>query len=54
MPLPLALIFPGTDRQRAEALNAVCDVFQSQGAQSMTRMKNGMDLEATLMRRGPR
>ena len=28
------------------------ELFQSQGAQSMTQMKNGMDLEATLMRRG--
>jgi phosphomannomutase len=43
--------FP-TDRQRGEALDAVRELFHSQGAQAMTRMKNGMDLEATLMRRG--
>ncbi len=41
-----------TDRQRGEALDAVQELFHSQGAQSMKRMKNGMDLEATLMRRG--
>jgi phosphomannomutase len=43
--------FPG-DRQRAEALQAVREHFESLGARSMTRMKNGMELEATLMRRG--
>ena len=41
-----------TDDQRGEALDAVQELFQSTGAQSMKRMKNGMDLEATLMRRG--
>jgi phosphomannomutase len=43
--------FPG-DRQRAEALLSVQEFFASQGASAMQRMKNGMDLEATLMRRG--
>ena len=37
---------------RAEALDAVREHFQGQGATSLGRMKNGMDLEATLMRRG--
>ncbi len=41
-----------TDAQRGEALDAVSELFRSQGADSMTRMKNGLDLEATLMRRG--
>jgi phosphomannomutase len=41
-----------TDQQRGHALDAVCSLFQSQGTSSMTQMKNGMDLEATLMRRG--
>lgn len=43
--------FP-SDAQRAEALQAVRERFQSQGFQSMDRMKNGMSLEATLLRRG--
>jgi phosphomannomutase len=43
--------FP-SDGQRAEALQAVREFFEAQGAQSMTQMNNGMDLEATLMRRG--
>jgi phosphomannomutase len=43
--------FP-SDQQRDEALEAVREHFESQGARSMTRMKNGMDLEATLMRKG--
>ena len=43
--------FP-TDEHRANALDAVQIHFESARAQSMTRMKNGMDLEATLMRRG--
>jgi phosphomannomutase len=43
--------FP-TDAARAEALQAVRERLESQGFQSMDRMKNGMDLEATLLRRG--
>ena len=43
--------FP-SDQQRDDALQAVREHFESQGARSMTRMKNGMELEATLMRRG--
>jgi phosphomannomutase len=43
--------FP-SDRQRADALRAVQEHFESQGALAVDRMKNGMDLEATLMRRG--
>jgi phosphomannomutase len=43
--------FP-SDRARAEALDAVRAHFEEQGARSLDRMKNGMDLEATLMRRG--
>ena len=43
--------FP-TDRQRSEALLAVREHFESLGASAMERMRNGMDLEATLMRRG--
>ena len=43
--------FP-TDAQRAGALQAVREHFERQGARSLVRMKNGMDLEATLMRRG--
>jgi phosphomannomutase len=42
----------GSDGQRAEALQAVRELFESHGAKSMTEMKNGMDLEATLIRRG--
>lgn len=41
-----------SDQQRAAALQAVQEYFQSQGAGVMQRMANGMDLEATLMRRG--
>lgn len=43
--------FP-SDRQRDESLQAVREHFESRGARSMTRMKNGMDLEATLLRKG--
>ena len=41
-----------TDDQRGEALQAVRDLFESRGVESMTEMRNGMDLDATLMRRG--
>lgn len=41
-----------SDGQRAEALQAIREFFESHGAQSMAQMRNGMDLEATLMRRG--
>jgi len=43
--------FP-TDAQRADALDAVQAHFEAQGARSMTRMPNGYELEATMMRRG--
>jgi phosphomannomutase len=43
--------FP-TDEQRAEALQAVQDHFEGQGAQAMSRMPTGYELEATMMRRG--
>jgi len=43
--------FP-TDARRAEALQAVREHFEAQGFRAMDRMKNGMDLEATLLRRG--
>lgn len=43
--------FP-SDAQRADALAAVEAHFVAQGAKALDRMKNGMDLEATLMRRG--
>lgn len=43
--------FPG-DQARAEALDAVRAHFHGLGASALDRMKNGMDLEATLMRRG--
>ncbi len=43
--------FP-SERQRAEALDAVQAHFESLGAQALSRMPNGYDLEATLMRRG--
>lgn len=43
--------FP-TDQQRSDALAAVREHFESWGAQAITHMKNGMDLEATLLRRG--
>src|SRR5262249_52848912 len=41
-----------SDQARAEALDSVREHFAGQGARSLDRMKNGMDLEATLMRRG--
>lgn len=44
-------VFP-SDPQRAAALEAVGAHFLAAGAQAMQRMKNGMDLEATLLRRG--
>ncbi len=40
------------DTRRAAALGAVREMFEAQGARSLERMKNGMDLEATMMRRG--
>lgn len=43
--------FP-TIQARHEALQAVRSHFEGTGAQAMERMKNGMDLEATLLRRG--
>jgi phosphomannomutase len=43
--------FP-TDEARAAALRAVREHFEAGGARAMERMKNGMDLEATLIRRG--
>ena len=43
--------FP-SDQARAEALDAVRAHFQDRGACALDRMKNGMDLEATLLRRG--
>ncbi|WP_165065859.1 phosphohexomutase domain-containing protein [Paludisphaera rhizosphaerae] len=43
--------FP-TDDQRQDALDAVRGHFEAVGARAMSRMKNGMDLEATLLRRG--
>jgi phosphomannomutase len=43
--------FP-SESARAEALDAVRQHFQDRGASSLDRMKNGMDLEATLMRKG--
>jgi len=43
--------FP-TDLQRDDALQATREHFESQGARSLQRMQNGMDLEATLMRCG--
>jgi phosphomannomutase len=43
--------FP-TDEARAAALRAVREHFEARGAAAMERMKNGMDLEATLIRRG--
>jgi phosphomannomutase len=43
--------FP-SDQARAEALNAVSELFRERGASALERMKNGMDLEATLMRQG--
>jgi hypothetical protein len=43
--------FP-TDERRAAALEAVQAHFQKTGASAMTRMPNGYELEATMMRRG--
>jgi phosphomannomutase len=43
--------FP-SDAQRGEALAAVEAHFVDSGAQAMSRMPNGYDLEATMMRRG--
>ncbi len=43
--------FP-SDAARGEALAAVREHFIAGGAMAMERMKNGMDLEATLLRRG--
>ncbi|WP_165250519.1 phosphoglucomutase [Paludisphaera soli] len=40
------------DASRAAALDAVRESFEGQGFRSLSRMKNGMDLEATLMRWG--
>lgn len=40
------------DEARDAALDDVRQYFESRGASSLDRMKNGMDLEATLMRRG--
>jgi len=40
------------DTRRTQALRAVREMFEAEGAQSLERMKNGMDLEATMMRRG--
>lgn len=42
----------GSEGKRAAALEAVRIHFEAEGAQSLERMDNGMDLEATLMRRG--
>ena len=44
-------MFP-SDAARAAALQAVQEHFQRQGASALDRMKNGMELDATLMRRG--
>ncbi len=41
-----------SDQARADALEAVRAHFESTGAKAMDRMANGMDLEATLIRRG--
>jgi phosphomannomutase len=41
-----------TAQARADALRAVREHFEGQGARALERMKNGMDLEATLLRRG--
>jgi phosphomannomutase len=43
--------FP-SDEQRAAALAAVEDEFVRQGGQSMSRMADGVDMEATLLRDG--
>ncbi|MFO0909206.1 MAG: hypothetical protein U0794_12795 [Isosphaeraceae bacterium] len=44
-------IFP-SDALRARALDAVKEQFLGEGFAAMERMRNGMDLESTLMRRG--
>jgi hypothetical protein len=41
-----------SDAQRAAALDAVQAHFESKGAAALSRMPNGYDLEATMMRRG--
>src|SRR5437763_16115467 len=41
-----------SDDLREAALGAVRSHFESLGSQSMTKMANGYDLEATMMRRG--
>lgn len=43
--------FP-SDELRTQALDAVQNHFEAQGASSMSRMPNGYELEATLLRRG--
>jgi phosphomannomutase len=43
--------FP-SEAARSEALEAVREFFEGQGASSMETMESGMDLDATLMRRG--
>jgi phosphomannomutase len=43
--------FP-TDSQRSDAMEAVESHFKAQGAAAMSRMPNGYDLEATMMRKG--
>jgi phosphomannomutase len=43
--------FP-SEQARADALQAVREHFEGQGARALDRMKNGMDLEATLLRNG--
>jgi phosphomannomutase len=43
--------FPG-EEQRAGALEAVQAHFEAKGAKALSRMPNGYDLEATMMRRG--
>jgi phosphomannomutase len=43
--------FP-TDELRSQALDAVRGHFEAGGARAMTRMPNGYELEATLMRKG--
>jgi phosphomannomutase len=42
----------GSDELRAQALDAVEAHFVRQGAQAMSRMPNGFDLEATMLRKG--
>jgi phosphomannomutase len=40
------------DEQRMGALNAVQAHFEARGAKALSRMPNGYDLEATMLRRG--